>query len=183
MQSSQLLWKFVFDEDTTFWCSEVCTSLAKLLAVEGLVNDTNAGPSINSHADHARDMIQVAFCEPLSAVKRIYPDDHLLLEELVRELIVVVVSLGRRHAVDLLHFLEVASVTVFVHVVVLHQHLLTDMILVEFVGHDVGALTCYRVFDLVFFADYDRTRVQLTQVVFDSVLNVHVHFSENVLLS
>ena len=105
------------------------------------MDDTNAGPSIYSHADHARDMIQVAFCEPFSTIKRIDPDDHLLLEEFVRELIVVVVSFGRRHAVDLLHFLQVASVTVLVHVVVLHQHLLTDMILVEFVGHDVGALT------------------------------------------
>ena len=147
------------------------------------MDDTYAGPSIYSHTYHARDMIQVAFGESLRAVKRIDPDDHLLFEKLVRELIVVVVSFGRCHAVDLFHFLKVASVTVLVHVVVLHQHLLTDMVLVEFVRHDVGALARYLIFNLIFFADNDRTWVQLLQVVFHRVLNMHVYFSENVLLS
>ena len=147
------------------------------------MDDTDAGPSIDSHTYHACDMIQVAFGESFCAIKRIYPYDHLLFEKLVRELVVVVVSLGRCHAVDLFHFLKVASVTVLMHVVVLHQHLLTDMILVEFVGHDVRALGRNFIFDLIFFTDNNRSRVQLTQVVFDCVLNVHVYFSEDILLS
>ena len=147
------------------------------------MDDTDAGPSVYSHTYHACDMIQVAFGETFCAIKRIYPYDHLLFEKLVRELVVVVVSLGRCHAVDLFHFLKVASVTVLMHVVVLHQHLLTDMILVEFVGHDVRALSRNFIFDLIFFTDNNRSRVQLTQVVFYRVLNVHVYFSEDILLS
>lgn len=147
------------------------------------MDDSYAGSPIDRHTDHARNMIQVALGESLRAIKRVNPNDHLLLKELVRELIIIVVSFRRCHAVDLFHFLQVTPVAVLMHMVILHEHLLTDMILVELVRHDVRPLRRHLIRNSVLLTNYDRPWVQLTQIVFDCILNMDVDFCEDVLRS
>ena len=120
------------------------------------MNDADSGTAVDRHTDHARDVIQVTFCEALRTIEGVDPDDHLLLKELVGELIVVVVGFWCCHTVDLLHLLQVLPVAVSLHVVVLYQHLLTNMVLVEFIRHDIGPLSLNLVDIFVFFANNGR---------------------------
>ena len=120
------------------------------------MNDADSGTAVDRHTDHARDVIQVTFCEALCTIEGVDPDDHLLLKELVGELIVVVVGFWCCHTVDLLHLLQVLPVAVSLHVVVLYQHLLTNMVLVEFIRHDIGPLSLNLVDIFVFFANNGR---------------------------
>ena len=126
-------------------------------------------------------MVEMAFREAFRAIKRVYPDDHVLLEELVRELVVVVVSLGCGHAVNLLHLLQVTAVAVPLHVVVLNEHLLTDMILVKLVGHNIWTLGHDLVFHLVLLANDRSARIQLRQIVYHGVLDMNIDLGEYIL--
>ena len=123
-------------------------------------------------------MVQMTFSEALSAIKRVYPDDHIFFEEFVRELIVVVIGLRRGHAVDLLHLSQVAAVAMSLHVVVLNEHLLTDVVAAKLIRQNVGLLSDNLVFNFILFSDDRSSRVQLAEVVHHSVLDVHVNFSE-----
>ena len=115
--------------------------------------------SVDCNSDHACDVVQVTLSEALSTIERIDPDDHLFLEELIRELVVVVVSFRRRHAINLLHLLQVLPVAVPLHFVVLEQHLLADVSMVELIRHDVGFFSCYLIY-IVIFLTYDcRPRI------------------------
>ena len=109
LQSHELLRELVLDEDATLWRAEVGAALSQRLAVEGLMNDADSWSTIDSNSDHACDVIQMALGEALGAIERVNPDDHLLLEELVGELIVVVVRFRGRHPVYLLHLLQVLA--------------------------------------------------------------------------
>ena len=145
------------------------------------MDDTDSRASVDCNADHARDVVEMALGKALRAIEWVNPDDHVFLEELVGELVVVVVSLGRRHAIYLLHLLQVLPVAVPLHIVVLNQHLLADVVLVELLGHDVGSFCCYFAHIVIFLANDRGPRVKLGQVVHDCVLNVHVHFGEYIL--
>ena len=145
------------------------------------MDDSDARSSINSDANHACDVIEMALCETFRTVEWVNPDDHFFLEKLAWKLKEVVVCLRGRHAIHLLHLLQVAPIAVPVHVVVLDEHLLTDMVLIQLVGHDVRSLADYQVLHLIFFADDLRSGVQLLQVVHDSVLNVDVNLCEDII--
>lgn len=145
------------------------------------MDDANAGPAVDGDADHAGDVVQMAFSEAFRAIERVNPNHHVFLEELVGKFIVVVICLGRRHPIYLLHLLQVAAIAVLLHVVVLDKHLLADVVLVELVWHDVRRLCHDQIFHLVFFADNGGAWVQLAQIVHDCVLDVNVHLCENVL--
>ena len=143
LKTAQLPWELVFDKYTALWRTEVSTTLSKLLAVERLVDYTDAWSAIYRNTNHARHVVQVALCEAFGSIKGINPDDHLIFEELIGELIVVVVGLRRCHAVDLLHLCQVATITMTLHIVVLEQHFLTNVRLVKLVRHNVRALCCH----------------------------------------
>ena len=175
-----MLWELVLDEDTALWGSEVGATLTHLLPVEGLVDNSNAGSSINRDSNHTRNVIQMTFSETFRSIKRINPDDHFFLEKLAWELEEVVVCLGSGHPIDLLHLLEVAPIAMSVHVVVLDQHLLTDMVLIQFIGHYVRSLSRNHVLNLVLLADDCGPRVQLLQIVHHCVLDVHINLREDV---
>mmetsp|Transcript_39638 Transcript_39638/g.51945 ORF Transcript_39638/g.51945 Transcript_39638/m.51945 type:complete len:333 (-) Transcript_39638:8-1006(-) len=180
LQAPQLLWELVLNKNAALGGAKVCSALSELLSVERFVNNADSGASVDRDTDHTRNVVQVALCEALGAVERVDPDDHLFFEELIGKLVVVVVGFRRGHAVDLLHFLQVAAIAVPLHVVILNEHLLTDVALVELVGHDVRALCRHHVLHFVFFANNRRSRVQLCQVVHDCVLDVHVDLGEHV---
>ena len=144
------------------------------------MDNTDAGPPVYCHANHARDVIQVALREALGPIKRVNPDDHLLLEELVRELIVVVVCLRGRHSINLLHFLQIAPVAMPLHVVVGEEHLLTDVVVAQLVWHDVWLFCRHSVFHGILLADDRGSRVELLQIVLHRVLNVHIDLGEDV---
>ena len=157
-------------------------SQALWLSNARLVDDADPWPAIYGHSYHRGYVVQMAFGEPRGSIQWVYPDDHLLLEKLVRELIIVVVCLWSRHAVYLLHLLEVCPVAEPLHVVVVYQHLLADVHLVELVRHYVGLLSADPVDVVIFFTDDSGSGVQLLQVVDHSVLDVHVGFGEHILL-
>ena len=136
--------------------------------------------AVNCNTDHTCYVVQVAFSEAFCAIEWVNPDDHVLFEELAGELEKVVVSLGCRHAVDLLHLLQVAPIPVLLHIVVLDEHFLTDVVLVEFIRHDVGSFRGDLVQVLVLFTNNRCARVKLFQVVHDRILDVHVHLGEYV---
>jgi hypothetical protein len=103
----------------------------------------------------------VAFSEALRAVKGVDPDDHIFLKEFIGEFVVVVVSFRSRHAVYLFHLLQVTAVAVPLHIIVLDKHLLTDVILIQLIRHDVGTFCHNLAFDLVLLTNDFRSRVQL----------------------
>ncbi len=140
LQTAQLFWELVFDKYATLWRAEVGPPLTKLLAIKGFMNDANARSAVDSNSNHTGDMVQMTFSETFCAIKWINPDNHILFKELIRELVVIVVSLWGGHPINLLHFLKIAPVAVTLHVVVLDQHFLTDVIGVKLVGHDVRSL-------------------------------------------
>ena len=181
LKSHQLLGELVFDENSTLRGAKVGSALPQRLAIKGLVNYAYSGSSVDCHTDHARDMIQMAFREAFCAIKWVNPNDHLFLKKLVRELIIVVVSFRRRHSVNLLHLLQILPVAVPLHIVVLNEHLLANMVLVELVRHDIGPLSRYLINELIFFTNDRCSRVKLGQIVHHCVLNVNVDLSEDVL--
>ena len=124
----------------------------------------------------------MAFCKAFCAIKRVNPDDHVLFKKLAGKLEKVVVSLGCRHAVDLLHLLEVGPVAKPLHVVVVYQHLLADVHLVELVRHYIGLLCADLVHVVIFFSYNCGSGVQLLQVVDHSVLDMHISLGEHIFL-
>jgi len=66
------------------------------------------------------------------------------------------------------------------HIVVLNEHLLTDMLCVELIGHDIRALSDDLIFDLIFLANDRSPWIQLAQVVHHSVLDVNIHLGEDI---
>ena len=181
LQTPQLLWELIFDENSALWRTEISSTLAQLLTIEGLMNDTDARTSINCNSNHARNMIQMSLCEAFGSVKWVNPDNHLLFKKLVRKLIVVVISLWRCHAIDLLHFLEIASISMSLHIVVLNEHFLTNVVLVQLIGHDVWSFCSNLIFDFVFFSNDRRSWVKLTKIVHHCILDMHVNLCENIL--
>ena len=123
------------------------------------MDDTDSRASVDCNADHARDVVEMALGKALRAIEWVNPDDHVLFKEFAGELEKVVVSLGCRHAVDLLHLLQVTPITVLLHIVVLDEHFLTDVVLVEFVRQDVGSFSGDLIFDFVFFSNNRCARV------------------------
>ena len=180
LKSFELSRELIFDEDSTLRGTEVGPSLKKGLSVEGLVNDSDTGSTVYSYAYHARDVVQMAFSKAFCAIKRVDPDDHVFLEEFIRELVIVVVSFRSSHTVDLLHLLQVTAVAVSLHIIVLDEHLLTDMILVELIGHDIGTFSHNLTFNLVLLANDLRSRVQLAQVVDHGVLDMDIDLSKDI---
>ena len=180
LQSHQLLWKLVFDENTTLRSSEVGSPLSQRLTIKRLVNYANPRSAVYCHANHARYMIQMAFCKAFRSIKWVNPNDHLFLKKLVRELIVVVVGLWSRHAVYLLHLLQVLPVSVPLHIVILYEHLLANVVLVELIGHDVWPLSRYLVHVLILFPNNSGSWVKLGQVVHDSILDVNIDLGEDI---
>ena len=67
------------------------------------------------------------------------------------------------------------------HIVVLDEHLLTDMVLIELVGHDVRSLGSDQILHLVFFTDNLRSWVELLEIVDNCVLNVNISLSKDIL--
>lgn len=181
LQTPQLLRELVFDKNSALWRTKIRSTLAQLLTVEGLMNNTDARTSIDRNSNHARNVIQMTLGEAFGSVKWVNPDDHLLFEEFVGELIVVVVSLWRCHAVDLLHFLEIASISMSLHIVVLNKHLLTNMVLIQLIWHDVRSFCSNLVFDFIFFSNDRRPWIKLTKIVHHSVLDMHVNLCKNIL--
>ena len=54
------------------------------------------------------------------------------------------------------------------------------MVLVQFIWHDVGFLSCDLVYVLVLFANNGRPGVQLRQVIHNRVLNVNIDLCEDI---
>jgi len=107
LNSLQFPWELILDENSTFGGAKVSTTLSELLFVEWLVNDADSGSAVDSDSDHTRDMVEMSLSETPSTIQWIYPNGHILLKELIRELIKVVVGLWRCHAIDLLHLLQI----------------------------------------------------------------------------
>ena len=181
LKPHQLLGELVFDKNSTLRSAKVGSALPQGLAIKRLMNYAYSGSSVDCHTDHARDMIQMAFREAFRAIKWVNPYDHLFLKKLVRELIIVVVGLWCRHAVNLLHLLQILPVAVPLHIVVLNEHLLANMVLVELVGHDVGSFSGYLIYVLIFFTNDRGSWVKLGQIVHHGVLDVNIDLSEDVL--
>lgn len=81
-----------------------------------------------------------------------------------------------------LHLVQILAVAVLVNLVVHHEHLLRDELLVDLIGMHIR-LACVKLTDLVFFADDSSSRIQTPQVVLYRVLNVHIGESEYVILN
>jgi len=75
----------------------------------------------------------------------------------------------------------VTSVGIFVQVKVVDQHLLTDLVLFELVRHDVRLLLKDLSVNLIFLTDDCRSWVQLLKVVDDSVLDMDIRLSEDII--
>ena len=75
------------------------------LVVERFMDDASAGPPVDGQPYHTGDMVQVALDEPLSAVERINPNDHVLLINFVGEFEEVPRGLRGFLLVDALHLI------------------------------------------------------------------------------
>ena len=64
---------------------------------------------------------------------------------------------------------------------VVDQHLLTDLVLFELVRHDVRLLLKDLSVNLIFLTDDCRSWVQLLKVVDDSVLDMDIRLSEDII--
>ena len=73
---------------------------------------------------------------------------------------------------DLLHLTQVLAIARLVPIVTREQQLLRYVLFIYLVGHDVWQ-SCVEL-HLVLFAYYSSAWIYLPQIVFDSVLNVHV---------
>ena len=147
------------------------------------MNDADPWSSVNRDANHASDVIKMALSETFGAVEGIDPDAEVLFEKLVGELIIVVIGLWGRHAVDLFHLGQVGPVSMLLHIVVIKQHLLTNVIGNELVRLDVGPFLIDLVQHFVFFTDDPGSRIELLQIVGDRVLDVHVSHSEDIVIA
>ena len=181
LQTTKLPWKFVLDEDATFWCTEVCSALSQCLFIKGLVNYSSSWSAVDCYANHGGDMIQMTFDKSSSSINWINPYHHLFLKELIRELIEVVVSLWCSVTIDLFHFLEVVTIPKSLHIVVCHKHFLADMSLIELVRHDIWLLCIDFINVFVFFTNNFRVRIELLKIILDRILDVDISFSEHIL--
>jgi hypothetical protein len=68
-----------------------------------------------------------------------------------------------------------------VQVKVVDQHFLTDLVLFELVRHDVRFLLKDLSVNLIFLSNDCRSWVQLLKVVDDSVLDMDIRLSENII--
>ena len=118
------------------------------------MNYADPWTAIYRNTNHAGNVIQVSLSEALCAIEWVNPDDHVLFKELAGELEKVIVGLGSCHPIHLLHLLQIAPVAMLVHIVVLDEHFLTDVVLSQFIGHDVGSLCRHLIFDFILFS-YD----------------------------
>jgi hypothetical protein len=81
--SFKLLWEFIFDEQAALWSPEVSPALHVDLIVVRFVNNPYPGPFVYGYPNQTGNVMQMALCETLGAVKRVYPNNHVILIELI----------------------------------------------------------------------------------------------------
>ena len=126
-------------------------------------------------------MGHVTLCETFSSIKWINPNLHFIFVKFIRKLVVIEIGLRSSHAEDLLQILQVTSVCIFVQIKVVDQHFLTDLVLFELVRHDVRFLLKDLSVNLIFLSNDCRSWVQLLKVVDDSVLDMDIRLSEDII--
>jgi hypothetical protein len=78
-------------------------------------------------------MVEMPFSKAFCSIKRINPYNHLLLIKLIWEFVEVPVCIGSLLSVDLFHLSQVLSVSYPMYFVVLQEHLLRDVVLVDLI--------------------------------------------------
>ena len=126
-------------------------------------------------------MGHVTLRKTFSSIEWIDPNLHFIFVKFIRKLVVIKVGLRSSHAKDLLQILQVTSVGIFVQVKVIDQHFLTDLVFFELVRHDVRLLLKDLSVNLIFLTDDCRSWVQLLKVVDDSVLDMDIRLSEDII--
>lgn len=131
-------------------------------------------------------MVQMPLSETFGSIEGIDPDDHFVLEKLVRKLhvqVLVEVSFGGRHTINAFHFLEIASQALPLHRVVIEEHLLGDVVRVKLIWLNVRLArhVCRIVNVFIFFANDFGSGVELFQTVSDGVLDVKIGLCEDIL--
>lgn len=101
------------------------------------MNDSDSGSAIDGNADHACDVVQMAFGEAFCAVERVDPDDHVFFEEFVWELVEVEVGLRGLLTVNVFQISQITPVPMLMHIIVVQKHFLTDVMLIQLVRHDI----------------------------------------------
>jgi len=133
LQTSQFLWEFVFDEDATLGGPEVGPPVVIKLVVKGLVDDSYPWPLLHRYPDQTCDVVEVALCKAFCSVQRIYPYYHFLFVKFIWKFIEVPVSVRGMLAKHLLLFPQIVSIGYLVHFIILQQHLLGDVLLINHV--------------------------------------------------
>mmetsp|Transcript_27795 Transcript_27795/g.26851 ORF Transcript_27795/g.26851 Transcript_27795/m.26851 type:complete len:223 (-) Transcript_27795:403-1071(-) len=93
LKSLKFFWKFILHKDSAFRGTKVGPPLTVLLVIEGLVDDSNPWALVDRHSNEAGDMVSVSFSKALSPIQWIYPNHHVVLNNLIRELIVIPVCI------------------------------------------------------------------------------------------
>ena len=132
-------------------------------------------------------MVEMALDKALSAIQRVNPDHHLIFVELIRKLIEVLVCLGSRLPIDAFQVLKVISIGHLMQFVVFQQHLLSDMLFVYLVRHNVRLFFWITLIIFIFLPyaqpsfipiiqlTYDcGSRIQLLQVILNCFLDLDI---------
>lgn len=144
------------------------------------MNYSNSGSHIDTHSNHTRDMVQVAFSKALCSIQRVDPNNHFFLVKLIRKLEEVPIWFSSNLSEYLLLFSQVISIGPLLKSVVLKEHFLRDMLGVYLLGQNVRFLTWVAFIIIIFLANNRGTRVELPQIKLDGLLNPDVCRGEHV---
>jgi len=121
----------------------------------------------------------MAFNETLGAVKWIYPNNHILLVKFIGKLEEVPSCFWCFLLMDTFNFIQILPIALLMHLIISQKYFLRYMILVNLIRKDVR-VTGIEITDFILFTNYSGLRVNLSEVEFNCVLNVHISQSKNI---
>lgn len=140
LQSFQLFWKLILYKYTTLRCSKVCSTLFILIIVKWFVNNSYSRSHVDSHSDQTSNMVHVAFCKSFSSIKWVYPNNHIIFNKFIWELVKVPIGVSSWLLVYLFHFSQVMQIGYFVDIIVFPQHLLGYVLFIYLVWLNIWFL-------------------------------------------
>lgn len=173
LQIPKLIWKFIFNKNSAFGCSEIGSWQLNGLVVKWFVDDSYSWAAVDCHSDHACNMIKMSFNKSLSTIKRINPNDHIFFVKFIREIVEIPSSFTCFLGMDAFDFAQVFSVGALMNLIILHQHFLRNCIFINLIRPNVR-ITCIKFTDFIFFSDYSCLRKNSFKIIFDSVLDMHI---------
>ena len=104
----------------------------------------------------------MSLCEPLGAIERVNPDDHIVFVELIRELLGMPFCVCCRNTINELQFSQVAPVAALLLLdVVIQKQVSAHVVYIELIRLNVGRFCGNLVYHFVLFTDDCGSGVQL----------------------